>query len=156
MFNYRQFREFVSGTLEEISGLFSLPAVNLLLGTCAQESLFGTFLHQIDGPGLGIYSMEPETEKDIWENYLAFRPNYRLAIIRATGITSPHNREALVWNLKYATLMARMQYRRDPLPLPPANDIRALGEYWDRVYNRNPNKGTVEEFIGNYMHYCRG
>ena len=135
---------------------YSENAVNLLLGTCAQETFFGTFLHQIRGPGEGAYSMEPNTGKDIWANWLMERYQVRLALTRACGVLSHHNNNALRWNLKYSTIMARIEYRRFKDPLPPANDPRALGAYWDIAYNRNPNKGTIEEFVGNYMHYCRG
>ena len=156
-FNYRQFRHFVRDTLKEMDKVipYSESALNLLLGSCAQETLFGTFLHQIDGPGEGPYSMEPNTEKDIWANWLMNRYQVRLALTRTCGVLS-YRDHALPWNLKYATIMARIQYRRFKDPLPPANDPRALGAYWDIAYNRNPDKGTVEEFVGNYMHYCRG
>ena len=155
-FNYKQFRAFVSDTLMEMDKVipYSESALNLLLGSCAQETLFGTFLHQIDGPGEGPYSMEPNTGKDIWANWLMSRYQVRLALTRTCGVLS-YRDHALPWNLKYATIMARIQYRRFKDPLPPANDPRKMGEYWKAAYNKT-GKGTVEEFVGNYMHYCRG
>ena len=54
-------------------GLYSESAVNLLLGTAAQESHMGTYLTQIKGPALSIYQIEPKTHADIWKNYLSYR-----------------------------------------------------------------------------------
>jgi hypothetical protein len=42
-------------TLQRL-GLWSLAAENLLLGTAAQESKLGYYLHQLEGPALGLYS----------------------------------------------------------------------------------------------------
>ena len=98
--------------------------------------------------------MEPNTELDIWANWLMSRYQVRLALTRACGVLSYRNNNALRYNLKYATIMARIQYRRFKDPLPPANDPRKMGEYWKAAFNKT-GKGTVEEFVGNYMHYCK-
>ena len=52
----------------------SPAAEALMLGTVAQESHCGRYLHQLGkGPALGIFQMEPTTYRDIWENYIAYR-----------------------------------------------------------------------------------
>ena len=64
----------IKPTLLQI-GLFNHTAVNLLLGTCAQESRMGTYVHQLgNGPALGIYQIEPATHNDIWANFLKYKP----------------------------------------------------------------------------------
>ena len=52
--------------------LNSLSAVNLLLGTAAQESRLGEYIEQVNGPALGIFQMEPKTEIDIFRNFLTY------------------------------------------------------------------------------------
>ena len=61
--------------------------------------------------------------------------------------------EQMVWNLAYATAMARVKYYRDSEPLPDASDIPALAAYWKRVFNTPLGKGTEEEFINNYNRF---
>jgi len=131
-------------------GMNSPAAVNLLLGTAAHESHLGRWTRQMGGgPARGIYQMEPDTEKDIWENYLKFRPHLVTILTAVTGVTGP-DPEQLEHNLTYATAMARLHYWRENEPLPAYNDIPALAKYWDDHYNKNPNKGHVWEFIQNY------
>ena len=131
----------------------SPSAQNLLLGTMAQESLMGRYIVQVKGPALGVYQMEPATHDDIWKNYLAFRPELaeKVKQLLIPGIPVV---QQLVFNLWYATAMARIHYWRIPYPLPDADDIEALGEYWDTHYNRNPLKGTVSEFVTHYRKYA--
>lgn len=63
----------IRATLNAID-LYSPAAENLLLATCAHESLLGYFLKQHQGTALGIYQIEPATHTDLWQNYLNYRP----------------------------------------------------------------------------------
>jgi hypothetical protein len=110
--------------------------------------------------------MEPATHDDIWLNYLKFRrflwqsvaaeavsgatpcryePN---EIAEADGPEWWPDADEMAWNLRYAALMARVHYLRVPKPLPKVGDVEAMARYWDTHYNRNPNAGTPEEFVG--------
>ena len=75
MFNKDQFQDLNNRVLSSI-GLYSVEAVYLLLGTCAVESNFGTYLKQKNGPALGVFQIEPSTLIDIWENYLYYNLSY--------------------------------------------------------------------------------
>jgi hypothetical protein len=130
-------------------GLYSEAAVNLLLGTCAQESAMGTYLKQINGPALGIYQMEPNTHDDICDNFLKYRPELAGKVL---GIDSCQSAN-LMNNLAYATAMARIQYLRAPAELPDANDTPELGRYWKLFYNSQNGKGCIDEFVANYARY---
>ena len=55
-------------------GLNSPSAVQLLLGTAAQESHMGHYLVQVRGPAIGMYQMEPNTYLDIWRRYIGNSP----------------------------------------------------------------------------------
>lgn len=138
----------VRPTLQKLD-LWSEAAENLLMGTAAQESQLGLYLHQVDGVALGIYQMEPETHDDLWKNFLPSRPKLIAAILKF----SKSNPEELVWNLAYATAMTRIHYLRISEALPAANDIKGLGLYWKKYYNTEFGKGTVQEFVNNYGRY---
>jgi|TARA_Y100000296_G_C5171504_1_gene257537 hypothetical protein len=156
----------IEPTLREMEGLwkgiYSEQAVNLLIGIVFQESTIGgvTHLKQVKGPALGIYQIEPETHTDLWETYLAYRPD-KASFMR--GMIKQHSAEGeedfhqeLIYNLKYATAVARLKVWRVSFkdkgvswPKVPTN-VWALGEIWDKCYNANPEKGTVIQFVNHY------
>ena len=158
-FNYKQFKGLVREVLSQFDTqnvMTSDSAINLILGTCAQESLFGTYIRQLNnGPGLGVFSFERNTEIDMWQHYLQRKKEISKQLSRVCGVVGPDNNFAMIWNLAYQIIMVRLYYWRDPTPLPEANDVYALGEYWNRVYNKNPEKGTTQDFMRNYKKYCQ-
>lgn len=148
-FNKGQFKTLIEETLKEV-GMHSKSAVNLLLGTAAQESNFGEYIKQLyGGPALGVFQMEPATHDDIYTNFLKYKKGIWC---RVDDIGGP-DEECMVYNLKYATIMARLQYYRRPEPLPYHQDIPAIAAYWKQWYNTPLGKGTVEEFLENYQKY---
>lgn len=154
MFDRQQFRELIEDVLQGL-GLHSPAAVNLLLGTAAQESRFGTYLHQVGGgPALGVFQMEPATERDIWDNYIKYKPSLVQEIAATTGATGPGLH--LRWNLAYQIAMARVHYLRQPGSLPADNDVPGLAAYWKQHYNTPQGAGSVEKFEENYRRYVLG
>lgn len=129
--------------------LYSEAAAQLLLGTAAQESRMGTYLRQIEGPAQGIFQMEPATERDVWENFLYYRP----ALAERARAVKGDTRYPLVWNLAYQTVMARLQYFRVSEPLPAAGDIPAQARYWKKHFNTFRGKGTEAEYLKNYQRF---
>src|SRR6266849_2351788 len=87
--------------------------VQLLLATAAQESHMGEYLHQLNGPALGIFQMEPATFVDTL--------NRADNIISAIYPRAPSER--LIYDLRYATVIARAKYFLDRPPLPQAGDV---------------------------------
>jgi hypothetical protein len=153
MYDLHQFRGLIVRVLEA-QQLCSRAAVNLLLGTAAKESDFGTYLRQLgDGPALGTFQIEPATERDIWDNYLRFRPERRSTITRICGVFSLKNNEALEWNLAYGICLARLHYRRVKEPFPAHDDVAGLGHYWKRFFNTPLGKGTIVGFVQAYDKY---
>ena len=131
--------------------LYSEHAVNLLLGTCAQESAFGTYIRQLGkGPALGIFQMEPATFNDIENNFLRYKPDLKVKIKQLSGI-SEMSPEQLEYNLVLAACMARVHYLRVPEALP--TDLTGYARYWKKYYNTHLGKGTEAEFINNYKKY---
>lgn len=153
MYYLPQFRCTIQRVISD-QELYSRTAVRLLLGTCAVETDFGTYLRQRpSGPGRGAFSCELGTERDAWINYLKFRPERRRAITRISGVFSFENNGALEGNLFYAICIARIHYRRIPEPFPDVDDIEGLARYWDIHYNCNPEKGTVQDFMIKWERY---
>lgn len=146
-----QFRELISETLDEIDK-YSEDAVNLLMGTAAQESNFGKYIRQLgNGPALGIFQMEPATYDDIVNTYLRYKPDLLNDIEDSCQCNIENNSEALVWNTKLAICMSRIHYFRVKESLP--NNISGYAKYWKTYYNTYKGKGTEEEFIRNYKKY---
>ncbi|MEE3046670.1 MAG: hypothetical protein VX620_15580 [Pseudomonadota bacterium] len=156
MIDPKQLRLDIIRPVLQATGMWSQAAENLLMGTAAQESDGGRYVRQLaNGPARGIFQMEPATLDDIYANYLEYRPDLRGAV--DAYLTPALGRdENLVCNLAYATLMCRVHYRRVPDALPKADDLRGMATYWKRFYNTVQGKGTVEEFVANYMRYCGG
>jgi len=143
-FDCGQFRRLIEEVLRSYPELNSPAAVNLLLGTAAQESAFGTYFWQRGGPALGVFQMEPRTYQWLTDRYAATYP--------AIAGQPP---EDMTWNLKLAILMARLRYRSVPERLPPAGDIAALARYWKQNYNTALGAGTIEQFQANYKKYVK-
>lgn len=153
-FNAPQLRDCIIQPVLDDFKLNSESAQNLLLGTCAQESAFGTYLHQMEGgPALGIYQMEPTTHADIIKNYIVYHPEIDTKLALNFGPIQHIYPQRLIGDLWYATIFARLHYYRVSEPLPDANDIEGLAHYWKNHYNTKAGKGTPEEFIENYKRY---
>src|SRR3990167_5983957 len=128
--------------------LHSEAAEQLLLGTAAHESLGGHYLKQQgNGPALGIYQMEKATLLDMWDNWLRFNHELRERLQLARP-----DPERLMWDLRYATLWARLNYLRVKEPLPLAGDDRGLANYWFRYWCRGC-KGTVSQWMADWQRY---
>ena len=154
MFDKRQFRSLVDRVTTEI-GLYHPAATNLILGTAAQESRFGTYLRQIGGgPALGVFQVEPETESSIWHDYIVYRQSMIDSMLNILGLLGPDPLR-LEGDLIYQIALCRIQYRRKPEPLPDEIDIEGLGRYWKTWWNTEAGKGTVKEFIDNYIRFVQ-
>lgn len=128
--------------------LYSDNALNLLLGTCAQESAFGKYRKQLGGgPALGIFQMEPATFRDICDNFLRYKPELISKIQKISQVDSFEPND-LVNNDKLAICFARIHYLRVKSSIP--SDISGWAKYWKQHYNTRLGKGTEDEFIQNF------
>ncbi len=128
---------------------------NLLLGTAAQESRMG--LNLKCGRLLGIYHISPKTHRAVWDKYLLHHPELASRVRGLAGqhsfIKDPHSE--LITNLKYATAIAWLIYRRVEYALPTAEDVPGLARYWQRFF-RAKASGQVADFIASYQHHILG
>ena len=146
-------RQLVEDTLKELDPVvkYTQDAVELCLGTIAQESAYGKYRKQIGGgPGLGIVQMEPDTFNDCVDNYLAFRPQLAAKIKEVSGVKH-FNAHDVENNDKLAICMMRVKYMRDKVPIP--SDLTGWAVYWKRVYNTIHGSGKESEFIHNYKFF---
>lgn len=147
-------RKIIRFTLHCID-MYSPEAEELLLATAAHESLLGRHLLQYpNGPARGLYQMEPATEDDIWINYIHYRKNLTDMVGNLTGLRSSSPLQ-LQFNPIYATVMARIHYKRIPEPLPPADNIHGMAAYWKKYYNTDGGNGSVLEFVEKYLQFAR-
>jgi hypothetical protein len=131
--------------------LLSDAAVSLLLGTAMHESNL-TYLHQLNGPALGLWQMEPFTHDDCWKNFLFFRRDLAARVRSIVGVAQP-TAEDMVTNNTYACAMARVRYRRVPGDLPPNSPLE-LATYWKQHYNTPLGKGTIEQALPHFVTAC--
>lgn len=134
---------------------YSDDAMNLLVFTCAVESNGGEYVKQINGPALGIYQMEPTTHTDIWSNFI--RRNVRLQQIIGLNFNCPTipDPDRLVYDLRYATMMARLHYMRFSEMLPDTNNHDDLFDYYKKYYNTEFGKATKADSIKKYKSYIK-
>src|SRR5574343_241218 len=121
--NKDEFKNLIESTLREYD-LYSESAVNLLLGTCAQESLFGQYRKQIVGPAISVFQIEPATFD--W-----LRDKYKKRFPKISNIQF----KDLEFNDKAAIIFCRLRYLADSHALPGADNIRGLAGVWKRIYN---------------------
>ena len=152
MIDLGQFREYVIDPVLEEMSMYSVAASELLLGTAIQESRL-TYLVQLGGgPALGVFQMEPATFRDIWTNYLAYRPSISKSVQSIAGVTAAEHATAkqMVWHLAFAAAMCRVHYRRVAEAMPPAGDRPAQAAYWKEYYNTPLGAGTEAEYLENW------
>lgn len=159
MISPKHFRQLIVDPPLKRLNMYSESSSNIMMGTAATESHLGKFLMQIDqdgnpvGPALGPYEMEGATHDDIWKTYILRPDKGKLKEELGQylgGIIGP---QRMVWDFRYATVMARLKYWRDSEPLPEAGDIEGLGHIYKRVFNSAGGKGSVEKFVNDYQRF---
>ena len=137
--------------------LNSEAAINLMLGTAAQETNLGKYLHEIKGSALGIYQIMPRTNDLVLKLLNREYPQLytKVTLLKVSDSAISENEE-LKFNLYYQTAIARCVYYSIKESLPLADDLYALAAYWKRYYNTEKGKGKVCDFIRNYKKYIEG
>jgi hypothetical protein len=129
------------------AGLYSESAANLMLGTALAESNLDLLVQRYNGGAKSFFQIEDETYHDILR-YLnrSDKSALRHQIIKACQIVSFPNPDALIYNMRLATIIARVKYLMSPDPLPKPGAVHAQGEYWVKNYNCG-GKATVNKYI---------
>ena len=70
-----------------------------------------------------------------------------MAVLKDMGFDPDDSRMRVMSSIALQAAFCRLKYRRDRLPIPPADDMHAQAAYWKRVYNTVLCKGSVEHFV---------
>jgi hypothetical protein len=155
MLDCSQFRSLIVEPVLSKLRLYSKNAEEILVFTCAAESLGGTLLQQVKGPALGIYQIEPNTYTDIWVNYIRARNQLATLMAIHFGCNKIPEVERVIYDLHFATAMARIHYLRMPGNLPDAKDIDGIWDYYKKYYNSEKGKAKKEDSIKKYQDFIR-
>lgn len=153
MLNIAQLREFVIKPALLDLTMNSPEAEELLVFTCAVESNGCSYIKQVKGPALGIFQMEPATYNDIWRNYIMQKGNLMLTMITNFHASFMPDEQRLMYDLRFAAAMARLHYARVREPLPAANDVNAIWNYYKKHYNTSKGAAQKAESIKKYSEY---
>jgi hypothetical protein len=153
MLNSNQFRNLILKPALSDMQMYSVDAAELLIFTCANESDGGTYLHQLNGPALGIYQMEPNTYNDLWQNYIYFKPDLKLKLLHNFNAPVMPPEDRLIYDLRYATVMARLFYARVNEPLPNFADIDGIWRYYKKHYNTAAGKADYQVALNAYYRF---
>jgi len=149
------FREQIVRPALKDAGLWSESAEDLLMGTAYAESGLRTVAQAGGGPALSFFQIEQASYHDIIR-YLAGNEHLMALILIACEMSSFPRAEVLAWDMRLATLIARVKYWMRPEPLPSAGDVDGLASYWKSIYNSELGAGTVEHFKLQWSHFEAG
>jgi hypothetical protein len=153
MFNNEQFRALIiKPSLIEI-GLYSEDAEEILIATLAHESKGGTYLAQVKGPALGPFEMERPTFNYVWTDVSRTNPTIIDTILKSVGRDTSDFPSIMVYNLKFATQMARLRYFVVPKKIPSKDDLDGMWEMYKTYYNSSKGDATKLEFVNDYYHF---
>jgi hypothetical protein len=161
MLDQKQLRSLIIQPVLHAMSLYSIEAEDLLVGTCAEET-GGTFLIQKtdEDPylsmkqntfALGIYQMEPRTHNDIWKNYMPSHPKIVNDLMQVCMFSKKPDSSMLVYNLYYATAMARVFYLRCNEPIPATLELQSI--YYKTYWNTSEGKSTPQQYVLNYNNF---
>ncbi len=131
----RELAQFVIRPTLEYLGCWSTNAELLLAGTASAQSGLGDHLGETPC-GRGIYAIDSETHRQVWDQYLAFRPELAS---RVRGLASQHEflvhpDQELSTNLAYATAIAWAIYAWRGAKLPPGGNPGPLQALWAGLF----------------------
>ena len=161
MLDQKQLRSLIIQPVLRAMSLYSQEAEDLLAGTCAAETNGDYLIQKSDlDPlesmkqnvfALGIYQMEPRTHDDLWKNYLPSHPKIVNDLMQICMFSKKPTSSMLVYNLYYATAMARVFYLRCPDPIPATLELQSI--YYKTHWNTSEGKSTPQHYVTNYNNF---
>jgi hypothetical protein len=113
----------------------SSSAIKLLLGTALSETDMKS--HTASG-GIGIYGITSSQHRQVWDQYLAYRPELaskiRSLASRQRFLQNPD--EELGENLAYATAIAWIIYEMAEEALPDQAMDDTLASFWQHYFHK--------------------
>jgi hypothetical protein len=126
-----------------------------MLGTILHESHLNYVEQKGGGPGLGFPQIESKTHMDI-QRYLNRYDNKAIKdrVLSSCFYECFPSDDALIHNLRYAILIARIKYYMLPAQLPAAGDANAMGAYYVKYYNAG-GKAQLNDSISLFSNLIR-
>ncbi len=156
MFKASQLRDLIiKPTLIDLV-MFSKDTLDLLMFTCAVESDGGTYLRQIKGSALGIYGMETDTYNDIWQNYIKNRGGLISILSSNFNIYQMPEEERLIYDLRFATIMACLHYEKVTGGFYKINTDDNLWHFYKNFYNCHLDIAEKDVAIKRYHDFISG
>ena len=156
MLNCEQFREVIIRPVLNHLQLYTPVAEELLIATVAHESKGGTYLKQINGPALGIYQMEPKTHDDLWNSFFPNHSDLSYRLMTVCKMSTKPTSDMMIFNLFYATAVARCLYARCAQALPMHGDLGELWLYYKKWWNTKKGDAQQDEFVQDYLTFTKG
>jgi hypothetical protein len=150
--NNEDFMEYVIIPVLESLEMDSEAARRLMMGTALVESDLTHLRQHSRGPALGVYQMEKETYEDIMHRYFVGPGQNEESRLRRT-VMGNYSLMRMVYDLQYATALARIRYWMETEPLPDADNIHGLASYWKKHYNTVQGDGKVYVFENKLRKY---
>lgn len=146
--------EIIRPTLMQLH-MHSDAAEELLMLTCATESHLANYLVQMNSRAAkGIYQMERLPFDEVFELVIPRLNNKQKQTLLNYHINKEEaSHDRLIWDLKFATIMCRLQYWRFHERLPHADNITGLATYWKKYWNTLAGKGSVAGALMNYKRF---
>lgn len=140
--NYGQLIDSVIKPILEDMDAYSKEAEDLLVMIAAHESRNGYYLHQVNGPAMGLYQMEPRTHDDIIDFLERDRAELLSKLLNWTPRINP---DLMAGNMYYATFMARAFFLRFPEGIPSEPILAA--RYLKKMWNTEKGKATFFDYL---------
>jgi hypothetical protein len=158
MLSNHQLRDLIVRPCLQALHSYSQAYEDLLVGTFAHESRYGSYLKQIGGPALGFWQEEPETYYDLAKRYSVGHSATWLRLMIFCGFTPSSlipPPECLIYNINLSCSMALLKYMDSGIiaeKLP--TDIESLAKFYKIHYNSIKGSATTKEFIDDYKMFC--
>jgi hypothetical protein len=151
-----QYDNFVLVPALKLVNLYSPSAHVLLLGTAVKESELKYIKQEGSGIAMGFPQMEEATHIDC-QRFLNRYDNKVLknSVLAACFYECFPSSDALIHNLRYSIIMARIKYHMIIEPLPTWNDAAGMAQYYVKYYNAggkaniNDSQRCFETIIAN-------
>lgn len=122
----KQLRSVISVVLKYL-GEKDIKWIDLLAITSQVESESGKYIKQCKGPAVGIFQIEPATEKEVWKYFISKNKNLNDKITKLR-VQATISKNELEYNLAYSVAIAYSIYKWrkvDPEKMSVADLIKA-------------------------------
>lgn len=141
--------------------MFSLDAVAIMTGACAQETNmfntifqttfeYGSDINKFNG-GIGGWQEEKIDFDDINKNFIDNRVDLKAKILKWAGVI---DYSRIATDMILAAMYCRLHFARAPGALPDWHDISGMAAYYKKYYNSGVGAATEWQFINNYHLYA--